>query len=215
MNEQVKKIASIVGAIAALTSGAAMAESTYGYDNTVPPGTQGAVTATAKLDIRVNIPKLILLRVGSSGADVDVATLTAKIDTGIPGGIANPLSNGSDQATGWNGSAPVFEAASSANVRAWAWTNAAGGGKVTAAVTTDFDTAASGLLPADITVASTALSGGGLDHPGLNTGALVATPFARNTVVSSNWVFSATPAVLAARAAGSYTQRMTYTATSL
>ena len=210
MKTTMKKMAVIAGAAAALASGAAMAESTYGYDSA---GT-GTVSATAKLDITVTVPKLILLRVGTSDNTVDVATLTATLNTGIPGGIANPLTAGNSQASGWDGTAPVWSTASSSNVQAWAWTNSTGGGKVDAAVTTAF-LGTSGLTAADITVASTAVLGGGLAHPGTDTGTNVTTSFARNTVVSSTWVFSIAPAALANVVGGSNTERMTYTATSL
>ncbi|MCJ0764775.1 hypothetical protein [Variovorax terrae] len=207
-----QRAAVLTGALLTLAASlGARAESQYGYDAT---GTSGARTATAKLDINIVVPKLILLRVGSSGTTVNSANLTAALNTGIPGGVNNPLTDGSNNASGWDGTAPVWTTATSSSVQAWAWTNASGGGKVDAAVTTALAGGA-GLTAADVTVASTAVSGGGLAHPGTDTGTNATTTFTRNTIVSSNWVFSVSASALAGAAAGSYTQQMTYTATTL
>lgn len=206
-----QRAAILAGALLALTASlGARAESQYGYD---PAGT-GARTASAKLNINITIPKLILLRVGSSGATVDTAGLTAALNTGIPGGANNPLTDGNNNASGWDATAPIWTTATSSAVQAWAWTNASGGGKVDGAVTTALG-AGIGLSATDIAVASTVVSGGGLAHPGTDTGTNASTNFARNSIVSSNWVFSVPATALAGAAAGSYTQQMTYTASTL
>jgi hypothetical protein len=194
------KLLSIIAA-AALTAGGAHAESQYGYDATGA----GVRSASAQLNVTVNIPKLILLRVGTSGATVDTATLNASIATGIPGGVANPLANGSNS-TGWDGTAPVWNAADSGTVQAWAWTNSSGGGRVTASGTGGIST---------ITVGNSAPINGGLAHPGATLSGVGQTDFSPNTVVSSLWTYSMTAAALAAAPAGVQTRLMTYTATSL
>jgi len=211
MKTPFKLLASAGAAALVLTSTGLQAESTYGYN---PAGAAGA-TATARVNINVTVPTLILLRVGSNAAVVDTVTLALQPNPGIPGplGAASPLTAGSSQASGWDGTAPIMSAtATPATLTAIAWTNSAGGGNVNGAVTTPF-AAASGLTAANILVTSG--GGGSLAHPGADTGTFAATPFARNTVVSSTWAYSMNPAGLAAAAAGSHTQVVTYTATAL
>ena len=200
-------VASAAGML--LASPTLQAESTYGYN---AAGAAGA-TATARVNINVTVPTLILLRVGSDAGTVDTVTLAVQPSPGIPGGVASPLSAGNNLATGWDGTAPIMAAtATPATLTASAWTNSAGGGNVTGAVTTAFP-AASGLTAADIVV--TSAGAGTLAHPGANTGTFTPTAFARNTVVSSTWAYSLSAAGLANAAAGSHTQVVTYTATAL
>ena len=161
----------------------------------------------------MTVPTLILLRVGSNADTVDTVTLAVQPTPGIPGGVASPLTAGNSQASGWDGTAPIMAAtATPATLTAFAWTNSAGGGNVTGAVTTAFP-AASGLTAADILVTNGGT--GTLAHPGANTGTFTPTTFARNTVVSSTWAYSLSAAGLANAAAGSHTQLVTYTATAL
>jgi hypothetical protein len=208
MKTQPRALTAAMGLGMVLVSGSAVAESQYGYD---AAGGAGAVTAQSQLNIKITVPKLILLRVGAQAAITD-ATLTAALSGGIPGGAVVPA-DGSNVAANWNGTAPVWADASSGNVQAWAWTNAKNGGRVSASA--DAGLTGSGLTPGNITVASTAVTGGGLAHPGTNTGTNVNTDFTSNTLVSSTWVFSVSAAGLAGAYAGSYTQVMTYTATTL
>lgn len=194
----------VVAAVALAAGGAAMAESTYGYN---PSG--GARTATARLNVTVNIPKLVLLRVGSSGATVDTATLNGAF-SGIPGGVATPV-DGSDLATGWNGTAPTMSDVSSSGVNVVAWTNGSGA-TLTGSLTTAFSETG---MDAAVTVAnSAALPGGALAHPG---GALTfggSTNITRNTVVGSTWTYSMTGAAMLGFPSGSYTAVATYTASA-
>lgn len=179
MKNTFKLLASASAAAMLLASPTLQAESTYGYNTA---GAAGA-TATARVNINVTVPTLILLRVGSDAGTVDDVTLAVQPSPGIPGGAASPLSAGNNLATGWDGTAPIMAAtATPATLTAFAWTNSAGGGNVTGAVTTAFP-AASGLTAADIVV--TSAGAGTLAHPGANTGTFTPTAFARNTVVSS------------------------------
>ena len=202
-------ISAAIGLGLLAASGTSWAESQYGYD----PTGAGVRTATARLNITVAVPKLILLRVGTSGTAVDTIALGANFTNGIPGGLAT-LADGSNQATGWDGTAPTLTTTSSGTVQAWAWTNSGGGGSVSSAVTTPFP-AGSGITASDITVTSTPVGTTGLNHPGANTGTSTPTTFPRNVVATSNWTFAATPAVLAGVAGGATTQVVTYTATTL
>lgn len=204
------KLLATAGATALLLASPGLkAESTYGYSAAGAAG----VTATARVNINVTVPTLILLRVGSDAAVVDAVTLAVQPSPGIPGGAASPLTGGNSQASGWDGTTPVMAAvATPATLTAYAWTNSAGGGNVNGAVTTPFATS-SGLTAAHVEVTSG--GAGTLNHPGANTGTFAATPFARNTLVSSTWAYSLSTAGLAAAAAGTHTQVVTYTASAL
>lgn len=208
-----KALVPVCAALALLTPGA-QAESTYGYN---AAGAAGA-TANAKVNFEVKVPMLILLRVGTSGTTVDTVTLTVAPSPGIPGlgGVAAAsLVDGSNQPTAWDGTAPVMAAtASPASVTAYAWTNSSGGGSLNGAITTAF-AGASGLTGASIAVTSAAPVNGGLAHPGTNLGAFTAQTFTPNSLRSSTWAYSLTPAAVAAVTAGSHTATVTYTATSL
>lgn len=203
-------LSAVVVGILAFEGSNAMAESTYGYN---AAGT-GPVTATARLNVTVNVPLLILLRVGSAALPVDTLTFNATVSGGIPGGPA-ALTAGSNQAATWNGTAPTFVATAATNsVTAFGWTNSTGGGRVTCAVTTPFTGSLTG---ASVTVASTPIANGGLAHPGADTacGAGPQTTFARNTLVSSTWTYSVSAAGLTAATPGANTETVTYTATTL
>jgi hypothetical protein len=186
-----------------------MAESQYGYDT----ATGNTVTAKARVNVTVNVPKLILFRVGSDNTTIDTVTISAT--PSIPAVPTTPVV-GNNTNVSWSGAAPTFTGSASGNVLAVsAWTNSSGGGSVGCAVTTTFP-AASGLAGSNITVGS----GAGLAHPGTDTSCPVATTttFAKNTAVSGTWTYGINAAGLTALAsapAGSYTETVTYTATSL
>lgn len=208
-----KQLALTLGAGLAIVSGAALAASTYGYSAT---GT-GAVSATANVKVTVTVPKLIILRVGTSGATVDTLAFTAGLDaTGIPGGVTT-LTAGNSQASGWTGVAPVWGTPTStpspASVAAYVWTNATG---ATLAMSTAVTTPLTGITPANIGVSATGtnfLSG----HPANTSLTTFAGTIPSNTAITSTWTYSILNAatVLAATAAGTYAQTTTYTATAL
>ncbi|MGD9889095.1 MAG: hypothetical protein AB7S56_07510 [Halothiobacillaceae bacterium] len=198
--------------IAALgMSHSVLAESQYGYN---AAGT-GTLTAQARLNVEVKVPKMILLRVGSSGNTPDTVTLQGGFAGGIPGGVAT-LTDGNNQATGWDGTAPIQTLTSTpASVQAYAWTNAAGGGELGGVATLTAGTPSTGVALTQIEVTSTVVSGGGLAHPGANLGTLANVTFARNAVQSSTWAFNISAANLAGLASGSDSVAITYTATTL
>ena len=197
-------LAILAGACLSLLGTNALAESTYGYN---AAGT-GVVTANARLNLVINVPKLILLRVGSSGATVDTLTWNSGITW-----VTAPatLTDGDNQATNWDGTAPgTGTTANPAAISAFAWTNSSGGGSLAYAATAF---GAGGPALGDITVASAP----GLAHPApspLAATSTGATAFARNTLATGSWSFAlgGTPA---AWTAGQYTSTVTYTATSL
>lgn len=192
----------------AFVGGTAVAESQYGHSATGA----GQVSASADLNVVVNVPKLILLRVGTSGGTADTATLDGAF-AGIPGGVAGPLAAGTNS-SGWDDTVPVLNDASSSAVSVRAWTNSSGGGALAASVVTAFAEAG---LGAKVTVAASApAAGGALPHPTASlASAATTTPFVKNAVVGSDWTFNITGTDLATLPAGTHTQLMRYTATSL
>ncbi|RZI97740.1 MAG: hypothetical protein EOO54_29505 [Haliea sp.] len=198
-----RSIASLAFGVAlANTSGTALAESTYGYN---AAGT-GTVTATARVNLRVTVAKLILLRVGSANAVVDTAAWT--VGATIPAGPTTPVT-GNNTAVNWNGAAPTLTASASPaafNVYAWtnattptincamgAWTGPAGG-----PTNANFTVTVAGTLP----------------HPGANLGACAATAFPANALATGTWQYAigGTPGTWPA---GVYTNSITYTAQGL
>ena len=198
-------LAILAGACLSLLGTNALAESTYGYN---AAGT-GVVTANARLNLVINVPKLILLRVGSSGATVDTLTWNSGITW-----VTAPatLTDGDNQATNWDGTAPgTGTTANPAAISAFAWTNSSGGGSL-AYTANAF--AAGGPTLGDITVTSAAP---GLAHPtpvALATASTGPATFTKNALATGTWSFAlgGTPT---AWTAGQYTSQITYTATSL
>ncbi|MGL4185588.1 MAG: hypothetical protein ACRCR4_07390 [Thiotrichaceae bacterium] len=200
-------------AVALVSSAAALmhvaqAESTYGYN---AAGT-GTVSATAKAKVTVNIPKMILLRVGTAGTTVDELTFngTPSIVTMPTGGLVD----GNSQSASWDGNAPTFADVAGQTLSAFSWTNNLGGATLSCATVADqmFQTA-NGLTSTDVEVAN----GGAntLAHPGANTACSGSTSIPKNTLVSSTWTYSIKGTALAKAAAGTHKQTTTYTATTL
>lgn len=188
--------ASLGGLGLALTALPAMAESQYGS------GT-GTITAQAKVNLSVTVPKLILLRVGSTNTTVDTVTWTSTLS--IPGVPTAPLASVNNTNVDWNGAAPtVATASAAATLTVYAWTNA-GTGTINCAV--GAWNATGGPANADFTVTTT----GNLPHPGPNLGACVSTSFPSNVVATGTWAYAlgGTPA---SWAANTYTNVITYTA---
>ena len=121
-------LAILAGACLSLLGTNALAESTYGYS---PSGT-GTLTASARLNLVINVPKLILLRVGGDGTAItDLIWNAGPTWSGAPGTL--PASDVSNQATTWDGAAPTVTITNPAAVTASAWTNSSGGGSLSLA----------------------------------------------------------------------------------
>ena len=196
-------LAILAGACLSLLGTNALAESTYGYN---AAGT--GVAANARLNLVINVPKLILLRVGSSGATVDTLTWNSGLTWATAPGT---LTNGNNQPTDWDGADPTAVTTTNpADVSAFAWTNSSGGGSLAYAATAF---GAGGPALGDITVTSAS----GLVHPApspLAAASTGATVFAKNILATGSWSFAlgGTPVTWTA---GQYTSQITYTATSL
>ena len=208
MKSLVERRRALTAAVAAsaLASGPALAESQYGYA-TAPTTT---VTASARVNLVVNVAKLILLRVGSTTTGGDTLSWTSSYD--IP---SSPVT-GNNQDYAWTGAGPAAGLGVTAPppLLASAWTNSSGGGSLSY-VATPF--AAGGPALSDISVASGASTGYGLTHPlpaALATASTTASAFPPNAIANANWTYTlgGTPA---GWTAGTYSSTITYTATSV
>jgi hypothetical protein len=186
---------------AAFASGGAQAESTYGYFGTGG----GTTTATANLYLTVNVPMLILLRVGSASTTID--TLSWSVTDTIPAGAVAPV-NGNNASVNWDGTAPASTVSANRTAVATAWTNAN---------TATINCSATAVTPAGgPTLANFGVSAGAgtLPHPGANLGACASTTITSRQVLTSTWTYSlgGTPVNWSA---GSYSSTVTYTASGI
>jgi hypothetical protein len=202
ISKTITSLAAAVGAALVLASGVAVAESQYGYNSA---GT-GTVTAQASVKLSVTVPKLILLRVGSTNTTQDTLTWTGSAS--IPPAPTAPT-NGVNTQVPWDGTVPTISAGTQpAAISVYAWTNATTGS--INCTTPAWTPATGGPANADFSVTVT----GTLPHPGANLGACASQTFASNTIVSGTWayVLAGTPA---SWKAGSYTATVLYTATGI
>ena len=194
-------LAILAGACLSLLGTNALAESTYGYN---AAGT-GVVTANARLNLVINVPKLILLRVGSSGATVDTLTWNSGLTWATAPGT---LTNGNNVGVDWDGAAPTITAGTQpAALNVYAWTNA-----TTATINCSVGTWVGTNSPVNSDFEVTVI--GTLPHPGANLGACASTTFPSRTLASGTWtyVLSGTPA---SWDAGVHTNTVTYTASGV
>lgn len=190
-------------ALALALAGHALADSQYGYSSS---GT-GNVTAQANVKLSVAIPKLILLRVGSTNTTIDTVSWTASFS--IPAVPTTPV-DGNNTNLDWSGAAPASTLNTPSALTVYAWTNANTGTLTCSAPT--WTPAAGGPANTDFTVTVT----GTLPHPGTNLacGAASAT-FPSNTVATGTWTYGLASASAATWKAGTYTSQVTYTATGV
>lgn len=192
-------LACTAGAMLALPIDLALAESTYGYAAS-PFATNASVSATARVKMKVDIPLVALLRVGSAGATIDEVKLVAG-SLSIPGGPATPTA-GDNQPSTWNGQPPTFTVGTSTNntLSAYAWHNALGGGMLSCS------TDAEGLLSTDISVTTVEGLATKLSHPGNDIACSGATNVVNNTVYDAKWTYAVSSATLSTMAGGSKAQ---------
>ncbi|HZF96650.1 MAG TPA: hypothetical protein VEY92_00100 [Pseudoxanthomonas sp.] len=188
-----------------LPCGRAAAESVF---TVIPPGVNAA-TGAANVDVRVIVPTLILLRVGSSNASGGTSvidTLNFNLAGFIPG-LGN-LSPSNNNPIAWNGAPPGF-AAPQQTVNVSFYSNAATN-RINCSI--GAWTPAGGPALSAITVAVTNIMGN-MPHPGTNLGACAQTTLPR-LVNSATWRFTlgGSPNILAS---GTYSTVITYTASTL
>lgn len=206
--KSIKVLALSVGAALALTSGVSMAESQYGYNSA---GT-GTVTATAKVNLSVTVPKLILLKVGSSDSTGGVAvidTLSWTATASIPNVPTIPTT-GNNTGVVWDGTAPTIGAGTQpGSIAASAWTNAT---SATISCAVSAWSVTGGPANTDFAVTAT----GTLPHPGATLGACgPTTAITSNSLLSSTWAFVLSGTSAASWKAGAYTSTVTYTVSGI
>jgi hypothetical protein len=185
-----------------LSTGPTLAESTYGYNS----AGGGTVTANARVNLSVTVPKMILLRVGAANAAVD--TMSWTVGASIPATPTVPAATANNVAVNWNGALPTMTtSASPAAINVFAWSNAS-----TSTINCALGawSAAGGPTNANFTVTVT----GTLPHPGGNLGACTSTAITANTLLTGTWqyVLGGAPG---SWSAGAYTNVVTYTATGV
>lgn len=191
-------------ALALACSGHALAESQYGYSST---GT-GSVTATAKVNLSVVIPKLILLKVGSSAGTQDTVSWAASLS--IPATPTIPTTTANNTVVPWGGTAPTVTTTPTGNVlNVAAWTNA---GSATINCSMGTWSATGGPANTSFTVTSGGTTP--LPHPGANLGSCASTTISTNTLMSGTWTYALT-GTASSWTAGTYTNAVTYTATGV
>jgi len=195
--------------LAAGACGVAQAESTYGYNS----AGGGGVSARARLNISIVVPKVVVLRVGSAGAATDTLTYNARV--AIPSGATvtgdtTATTSLANQAVVWNGNAPTTTVPGSAAraAAAFAWTN--GGGVAISCSASVF--AAGGPALGDIAVANTG-GASAFPHPGANLGNCgTDLPLTANTPYADTWTYTLTSTGASSWKAGAYATTVTYTA---
>lgn len=193
-------------ALALACSGHALAESQYGYSST-GTGT-GSVTATAKVNLSVVIPKLILLKVGSSAGTQDTVSWAASLS--IPATPTIPTTTANNTVVPWDGTAPTVTTTPTGNVlNVAAWTNA---GSATINCSMGTWSATGGPANTSFTVTSGGTTP--LPHPGANLGSCASTTISTNTLMSGTWTYALT-GTASSWTAGTYTNAVTYTATGV
>jgi hypothetical protein len=162
--------------------------------------------------VQANVPSIVLLRVGPSntaaGAAV-VSSLDWNVTLAIPTGVVP--TTGSNQATPWNGAAPVASLTNNPPVvSVWAYTNA-GTASVSCSLQPNWTGPGGGPTNANFTVTAT----GTLPHPGGNLGACgTSVNITRNSVLSGTWQYALGGNPSTWRA-GTHGNSITYTASAI
>ncbi|QMV75628.1 hypothetical protein HS961_04650 [Comamonas piscis] len=186
-------------ALSLACTGQALAESQYGFSSTG----SGTVSATAKVNLSVVIPKLILLKVGTSNTTQDTVSWAASLS--IPAVPTVPTTTANNTVVPWDGTAPTVTTTPTGNVlNVSAWTNAG-----TATINCAIGTWSATGGPANTSF--TVTTGGTLPHPGGNLGSCASTTITSNTLLTGTWTYALT-GTASSWTAGTYTNAVTYTA---
>jgi hypothetical protein len=216
MKQLLKPLALATGL--ALSATGALAEQTIGYQTT------GPANATAHVNVRVIVPKIVILRVGAADATVPDVTFTGALNPAI-------ALTGDSQAYTAGAIPPVWGSPTIARtnpagadgvIAVGAWTNGSGAtvtctrGLLAGATTFATGATAAGVPgTSDITVASV-VGAGNLQHPGLTlNGCDVATSTALTARTTYGGTFTYGSSLTWANLnAGTYGNTITYTATA-
>lgn len=192
----------LLASLLAMIAGQAAAESRISAVIT------GAMSTTSKLNFAVNVPKILYLRVGDTGATINTVTFTL----GLTGLGAVPVSDAMFSGT-MPPAAPTTSVADNNGtttdgaVAVQLWTN-----NGTSSLTCSGAALTSGANTIALTNITVTNAGAGtLAHPGANLACAAASRGAAGTNnLSDTWTFAYAPAALPAP--GSYTTQVTYTA---
>lgn len=220
MNKQLKALSALAVASLTLIGGNAMAEQTIGIQ---PAGT--VAVATARVNVRVTVPKIVILRVGAADASLSDVNFTVGVSPAVTGAPGDSLAytGGAIPPTFATTVATTNPTTSAGALTVAAWTNFPGttlrcslGALAGAtAFATGATTAAGVPGTSDITVASAGAAP--LQHPGTNLAACngtTTTPIAPLSVLGGTFTYGTT-FTASALAAGVYGNIVTYTATTL
>lgn len=187
-----------VGSLLAIATNSS-ADSQYGYN-----GAAKGVSAQAKVMIQVNVPELVILRVGDTKA-IDVLKLNAQATVKSDPGLIKDDAN--NVAAAWDGAVPGF-AAESQKLAAYVWTNAKG---VVLRCESDDKLSAINLGSSKVNVEVD----GDLKHPGTTTACGEKIDIPPNKLQTATWVYSISSDDLANAYAGTATQTTVYTAANI
>ena len=132
MRKHYNKSSLAIGAALALVATFAQAEQTIGIQN---PGATPAI-ATARVNVRVTVPKIVILRVGAADATISDVNFTVGVTPAVTGAPGNSLA--------YSGAIPPSLATTVATTNptttagmlvTGAWTNVSGGANLTCALT--------------------------------------------------------------------------------
>lgn len=198
-----KRLAILLASVAALQCGSVIAESRV----TAVTAAATSLSTTARLNVAVNVPRILYLRVGDAGAAINTVTFTAGL-TGVTVPTTDSVYAGAMPVGPGAVSAADDNGASDGQVAVQLWTN---NGSANLNCTGAALTSGANTIPlSDITVTSLS-SGGSLAHPGAS---LACASGARGSAGTNNltdtWTFAYAPTVLPP--AGAYTTVVTYTA---
>ena len=217
MRKHYNKPSLIVGAALALVATFAQAEQTIGIQN---PGATPAI-ATARVNVRVTVPKIVILRVGNADTSVSDVNFTVAVTPAVTGAPNNSLPySGSIAPSLGTTVATTFPTTTAGVLATGAWTNVVGGAKLTCALTalpgaTPFAAGATAAgVPGtdDITVVGTTPA-----HPGgslTQCNGTANSPIAALNALAGTFTYSATFTATGINS-GTYGNIVTYTATTL
>lgn len=128
MRRHYNKPSFIAGAALALLATVAQAEQTIGIQN---PGATQAI-ATAHVNVRVTVPKIVILRVGNADATTSDVNFTVGVTPAVTGAPGNSLPYSGSIAPGLNTTVATTNPVTAlGDVTTGAWTNVVGGAKLT------------------------------------------------------------------------------------
>ena len=219
MNKQLKTLSMVAAASLAFLGSGAMAEQTAGSQTTAAPA-----IATAHVNVRVTVPKIVMLRVGAADAtvsDVDFMVAPNSSGSSTPGNsLAYTGAIPPALAITVTSTNPITTAGT---LTVAAWTNSTGATLACSLSALSGTTAfATGVTAAgvpgttDLTVSSIA-GANNLQHPGTNLSACnsgTTTSIARLTALGGSFTYGTAFAANTV-VAGIYGNVVTYTATTL